>query len=115
MEPDPYFTPASFAFLKELEKNNNREWFTKNKARYEETVQDAGLRFIRDAGVKLKALTPHLVADARPFGGSMMRIYRDVRFSRDKSPYRTVVGIHFSHKGAAHLEPGESQVMSGVW
>jgi len=126
MEPDPYFTPALFAFLKELEKNNNREWFTKNKARYEETVQEPGVRFIRDAGMKLKALTPHLVADARPFGGSMMRIYRDVRFSRDKSPYRTVVGIHFSHKGAAgrmdhlpgfyvHLEPGESQVMSGVW
>src|SRR3989442_15853382 len=126
MEPDPYFTPASFAFLKELEKNNNREWFTKNKARYEEAVQAPALRFIRDAGVKRKALTPYLVADARPFGGSMMRIYRDIRFSRDKSPYRTVVGIHFSHKGAAakmdslpgffvHLEPGESRGMSGGW
>src|SRR5436309_15714206 len=87
MEPNPYLTPASFAFLKELEKNNNREWFTKNKAGYEETVQHPGVRFIRDAGVKLKALTPYLVADARAFGGSMMRIYRDVRFSRDKSPY----------------------------
>src|SRR2546427_8378701 len=125
MEPDPYFTPASFAFLKELEKNNNREWFTKNKARYEETVQDAGVRFIRDAGVKLQTLTPHLVADARPFGGSMMRIYRDVRFSRDKSPYRTMVGILFSHRGDTEkmdslpgfcdqLDTVESRAMYGV-
>src|SRR6059036_3666044 len=121
-----YFTADFFGFLKNLSKNNNRDWFTENKPRYEEAVQEPALRFIHDAGLKLKTLSPHLVADARPFGGSMMRIYWDIRFSRDKSPYRTTVGIHFPHRGAAgrmdhlsgfhvHLEPGESVVMSGVW
>src|SRR3989475_6309732 len=125
-ESAAYFTKDFFGFLKELEKNNNREWFNKNKGRYEASVQEPSLRFIRDAGSRLKAISPYLTADARPFGGSMMRIYRDVRFSKDKSPYRTTVGIHFSHKGTMgkaehlpglflHLESGESGAYSGVW
>jgi len=123
---DAHFTKDFFGFLTELEKNNNRDWFTKNKARYETAVQDPSVRFIRDVGTRLKAISPYLTADARPFGGSMMRIYRDVRFSKDKSPYRTTVGIHFSHKGTMgkaehlpglflHLESGESGAYSGVW
>ena len=121
-----YFTKDFFGFLKELDKNNNREWFTKNKARYEESVQAPSLRFIRDAGTRLKAISPYLVADPKPFGGSMMRIYRDMRFSRDKSPYRTTVGIHFPHRGTMgkahhlpglflHLEVDENRAYSGVW
>lgn len=121
-----YFTKDFFEFLKELEKNNNRGWFAKNKGRYEEVVQDPSLRFIKDAGPRLTAISPYLVADPKPFGGSMMRIYRDVRFSRDKSPYRTTVGIRFPHRdarGIAHHLPGlflhlgtvESAVHSGVW
>src|SRR5213593_3331169 len=115
---DAYFTKGFFGFLKELKKNNNREWFTKNKGRYEEEVQEPSLRFIRDLGPRLKAISPYLVADPKPFGGSMTRIYRDIRFSRDKSPYRTTVGIHLSHSGERgkmhlpglylHLEPGET-------
>ena len=104
-----YFTADFFGFLKDLSKNNNREWFTKNKSRYEASVQQPSLRFIQDAGLKLKALSPHLVADARPFGGSLSRIYRDIRFSADKSPYKTEVGIHFWHgkaKGPEHMSPG---------
>ena len=121
-----YFTPDFFGFLKDLSKNNNREWFTKNKPRYRAAVQEPSLRFIRDAGAKLKSLTPYLVADARPFGGSLSRIYRDVRFSPDKSPYKTNVAIHFWHakcEGAEnmapglyiHFEPGETFAGSGVW
>ena len=49
-----YFTKDFFGFLKELEKNNNREWFTKHKARYEQDVQEPSVRFIRDAAVRLK-------------------------------------------------------------
>jgi len=126
VEKTTHITKDFFGFLKELEKHNNREWFTKNKGRYEGSVQAPSLRFIRDAGTRLKEISPYLVADPKPFGGSMMRIYRDVRFSRDKSPYRTTVGIHFSHRGTRgkaqhlpglflHLESGENRAYSGVW
>jgi len=104
-----YFTADFFGFLKNLSKNNNRDWFTENKPRYEASVQEPALRFIHDAGLKLKTLSPHLVADARPFGGSLSRIYRDIRFSADKSPYKTELGIHFWHgkaRGPEHMNPG---------
>jgi len=121
-----YFTKDFFGFLRELEKNNNREWFAKNKGRYEEVVQAPILRFIADTGPRLKAISPYLVADPKPFGGSMMRIYRDVRFSKDKSPYRTTVGVGFPHRAAKgraihlpglflHLGPADSAAHSGVW
>jgi len=120
-----YFTPEFFRFFRELEKNNNREWFHTNKGRYEEVVQEPALQFIRDAGVRLKKVSPYLVGDAKPFGGSLSRIYRDIRFSPDKSPYKTHVGIHFSHAKAEgmehspgmflHLGSGESGAYSGVW
>lgn len=92
-----HFTPASFGFLRELKKNNDRKWFQANKARYEEVVQGPAVRFIRDATVRLQKISPHHVGDPRPFGGSMTRIYRDIRFSPDKSPYKTHIGIHFWH------------------
>ena len=74
----------------------------------------------------MKKISPHIVGDARAFGGSISRIYRDVRFSPDKSPYKTHIGIHFWHDKAGppehmtpgyflHLESGESGVHSGVW
>ncbi len=121
-----YFTPAFFGFLKDLAKNNDREWFAKNKGRYEESVQDPAVRFVADVGPKLKAFSSHLVADPKPFGGSISRIYRDVRFSKDKSPFRTNIGIHFSYRSGVgrmpglpgfylHLAPGESTAHSGVW
>ncbi len=125
-ETPAYFTPQTFRFLDELAKNNNRPWFAENKARYEELVQAPAVRFIRDAGPKLKKLSSHLVADARPFGGSLSRIYRDTRFSKDKSPYHSQLGIHFSYKAGLgrapglpgyylHLAPGETFAASGVW
>jgi len=125
-DESPHFTSASFRFLKDLAANNNREWFAKNKGRYEEVVQAPAVRFVADAGPKLKAVSEHLIADARPFGGSISRIYRDVRFSKDKSPFRTEVGIHFSYRSGGgrmpglpgfflHLAPGETAAHSGVW
>lgn len=121
-----YFTPEFFGFFRELGKNNNKEWFTANKERYEKVVQEPALRFVRDAGARLQKLSSYLVADARPFGGSLSRIYRDIRFSPDKSPYKTHLAIHFWHGKAKgpehmtpglflHLESGESAVYSGVW
>jgi uncharacterized protein (TIGR02453 family) len=117
-----YFTPESFAFLRELRENNNREWFAQHKQRYEREVRDPALRFISDFGPYLSRIAPKLVADPRR---SMFRIYRDTRFSRDKSPYKTHVGIHFFHekaKAAAsvpgfylHISPGECFAGGGIW
>jgi uncharacterized protein (TIGR02453 family) len=121
-----YLSDASFQFLKELAKNNRREWFLENKGRYEALVRDPSLRFIEDAGPRLMKISPHVVADPRPLGGSLARIYRDVRFAKDKSPYKTNVGIHFFHEKVEesdeslpgfylHLAPGACFVASGMW
>ncbi len=119
-----YFGPDLFQFLRDLKRNNNREWFQRNKDRYEAGARDPVLRFIADVGPRIKALSPHFVADASPVGGSMMRIYRDIRFSKDKTPYKTAVGIHFWHakgkEGATpalylRLEPENSSAGTGIW
>jgi uncharacterized protein (TIGR02453 family) len=122
----PYFTSRTFAFLRGVARHNNRPWFEKNKPRYEAEVRDPALRFVREMGPKLAKFSRHLVADARPVGGSVSRIYRDLRFSKDKSPYKTNLGIHFFHEDVdrrgeslpgfyLHVEPGECMVASGVW
>jgi len=120
-----YFTSESFAFLRELSDHNNRDWFTANKKRYESEVRDPALRFISDFAPRLHRIAPRLVADPRPVGGSMFRIYRDTRFSRDKSPYKTHIGIHFFHekaKAAAsvpgfylHISAQENFAAAGIW
>ena len=119
-----YFSPALFTFLRQLKKNNNREWFQANKARYEADVRDPMLRFIADFAIPLRKISRHFVADPRPVGGSLFRIYRDTRFSRDKSPYKTAAAAHFRHEVAGevhgpgfyfHLEPGDVAAGSGIW
>ncbi len=95
-----YFSPEVFTFFRQLAQNNNREWFAKNKLRYEQRVRDPILRFISDFGPRLTKISPHLLADARPSGGSLFRIYRDTRFARDKSPYKIHLGAHFFHESA---------------
>jgi uncharacterized protein (TIGR02453 family) len=113
-----------FKFLRELKKNNDREWFLANKARYESDVRDPMLRFIADFADPLHSISRHFVADPRPMGGSFFRIYRDTRFSKDKSPYKTTAAAHFRHEAGGdvhapgfyfHLEPGEVFVGAGVW
>ncbi len=117
----PHFTPALFKFLRELAKNNEREWFQANKARYEKDVRDPMLAFIAALAPKLGKLSPHFKVDARPVGGSLFRIHRDVRFAADKSPYKTHVAAHFSHlRGEGpgfyvSLEPKESYGGAGLW
>ncbi len=119
-----YFKRGLFDFLKELSAHNNRDWFQANKSRYEQQVQDPFLRLIADLGPRLKEINPHFVADPRLSGGSMMRIYRDIRFSKDKSPYKTFIAAHFRHKqgkeGATpgfylRLEPTGSIFGAGIW
>ena len=119
-----HITPALFGFLEELEENNDRDWFKANKARYEETVRDPLLAFIGDFGTPIRRISPCFVADPRPVGGSLFRIYRDTRFSKDKSPYKTHAGVHFRHEAAKtahtpgfylHLEPGNVFAGGGIW
>ncbi len=119
-----YFNPAFFGFLKELKENNTREWFQANKDRYRKEIQEPLLHFISDFADPLHAISPQFVADPRPSGGSMFRIYRDVRFSKDKSPYKTHAAAQFRHRAGrdvhapgfyVHLEPGEVFVGAGLW
>jgi uncharacterized protein (TIGR02453 family) len=118
------FGPELFSFLEELRENNNREWFAANKDRYEEHLLEPALAFIDAFAPRLEKISPHFRADARPSGGSLFRIYRDTRFSKDKSPYKTNVGIHFRHERAKnesapgyylHIGPGEVFAGGGVW
>ncbi len=120
----PYITPALFDFLRELKLNNDRAWFEENKDRYEAVVREPLLRFIADFAPYLAKISPHFEADARKMGGSLFRIYRDVRFSPDKSPYKTHAGIQFRHESARdahapgfylHLEPDNVFTAIGVW
>ena len=124
MTASPHFMPALFDFLAELADNNNREWFQDNKARYERDVRDALVGFVLDFGEILPGISPHMVADPRLNGGSVFRIYRDVRFSKDKSPYKTNAGIHFRHEVGRkvhgpglylHLQPGNVFAGAGLW
>ena len=118
------FTPELFAFLADLRENNNREWFAANKHRYESALLEPALDFVADFAPYLDKISPHLRADPRPSGGSLFRIYRDTRFSKDKSPYKTNVGINFRHERGKdahapgfylHLSPGEVFAGGGIW
>ena len=113
-----------FEFLEELSQNNNRPWFQENKQRYEREVLEPCLAFIRAFGPKLKKISPYFVADDRRVGGSLMRIYRDTRFGKDKTPYKTNVGIQFRHEMGGdvhapgfyiHISPGECFLGVGAW
>ncbi|MFA6972007.1 MAG: DUF2461 domain-containing protein [Gallionella sp.] len=92
------FTKSTFAFLDELAINNDREWFESNKPRYETLVREPALDFIEAMEPMLKVFAPSFRAEPRKTGGSLMRVFRDTRFSRDKTPYKTNIGIQFRHK-----------------
>ena len=119
-----HFSPALFDFLTDLKHNNNREWFQANKERYRAEVQEPLLGFISGFAGPLREISPHFVADPRPSGGSMFRIYRDVRFSRDKSPYKVHAAAQFRHRDGRdvhapgfylHLEPDNVFMGGGLW
>jgi uncharacterized protein (TIGR02453 family) len=124
MADGPHFTPALFGFLRDLEHNNDRDWFAANKARYVAEVRDPMLDFIAGFAPHLESISTRYVADPRANGGSLFRIHRDVRFAKDKRPYKTNAGAHFRHEAARdahapgfylHLEPGGVFAASGVW
>jgi uncharacterized protein (TIGR02453 family) len=118
------FRPETLKFLRELRANNNREWFTENKSRYEEDVLDVALAFIQSMQEPLADIAPHFTAVPNRMGGSLMRVYRDTRFSRDKTPYKTNIGIQFRHEHAKdvhapgfylHIDPDSVFIGVGMW
>ena len=80
------FTADLFRLLEDLRKHNDRAWFAKNKERYLDVVQEPALEFVRGFGPFLRKIGLNFVAGDRPSGGSLFRIFRDVRFSNHKSP-----------------------------
>ncbi|MCB2103018.1 MAG: DUF2461 domain-containing protein [Rhodobacterales bacterium] len=118
------FGPGFFGFFRDLAANNDRDWFTAHKDRYRAEVVDPMVRFIAAMGPRLEAVSPHFVADPRPNGGSMFRIHRDVRFSKDKRPYKEHGACQFRHAAGrdahapgyyVHLAPDEVVFGGGIW
>ena len=118
------FQPETLRFLEQLAANNNRDWFRENKTRYEEQVLDVALRFIQSMQDPLHEMAPHFVALPTRVGGSLMRVYRDTRFSKNKTPYKTNIGIQFRHEQAKdvhspgyylHIDPDQVFVGVGMW
>src|ERR1700689_3282737 len=117
--------PKDFlAFFRELKANNNRVWFEDNKQRFRDSVQAPMSDFIAAMAPRLAKVSKNFVADPRPNGGSMFRIYRDVRFAKDKRPYKEHAACHFRHdlgKDAhapgfyMHIGPSEIFFGGGLW
>ncbi|GAB3505719.1 DUF2461 domain-containing protein [Pseudoxanthomonas daejeonensis] len=119
-----YFSAASFKFLRGLSRHNDKAWFEAHREDYEAHVRQPFLRLITDLQPGLAAVSPHFRADPRTIGGSLFRIYRDARFSNDKSPYKPWQGARLFHERRrevpapsfyVHLQPGESFVGGGLW
>jgi uncharacterized protein (TIGR02453 family) len=122
--PEPIITPRLFQFLRELRSHNDRQWFAEHKRRYEADVRDPAVELVRQLEKPLAKIAPLLMAIPKTHGGSVMRIYRDTRFSKDKRPYKTNVGISLRHEANRdihapgvyiHLDPEECFLGAGCW
>lgn len=119
-----YFTDASYKFLRGLARHNDKAWFAEHKQQYEDHVRQPFLRLITDLQPDLTDVSEHFRADPRTVGGSLFRIYRDSRFSNDKTPYKTWQGARLFHERRKevpapsyyiHLAPGENFIGAGIW
>jgi uncharacterized protein (TIGR02453 family) len=122
------FTPAALKFLRGLARNNNKEWFEAHRTEYEGEVREPMRDLIGEMNERMAKLAPEIGGDPKR---SMFRINRDIRFSKDKSPYKTHAACWFHHRRATsrvgseadagsagfyfHLEPGRSMVGGGLW
>jgi uncharacterized protein (TIGR02453 family) len=122
------FRPAAMKFLRSLKRSNTREWFQAHRDDYEAEVRGPLVALVEEMDVRLAELAPEIVGDPKR---SIFRIHRDVRFSSDKSPYKTNaacwfyhgdagrgVGSATAHGGAGfyfHMEPGGSMLCGGIW
>jgi uncharacterized protein (TIGR02453 family) len=123
------FRPAALTFLRGLRRHNEREWFERNRATYEEEVRAPLAALVEEVDVRLGGVAPEIVGDPKR---SLFRIHRDVRFSSDKAPYKTHAACWFYHGDAGrgvgsattahggagfyfHMEPGRASLGGGIW
>ncbi len=122
------FSPATFRFLRGLKRHNARPWFEAHRAEYEAQVRAPMHALIEEMDVRLARVAPEIIGHPKR---SMFRIYRDIRFSSDKSPYKTHAACWFYHRDADrrvgseaegggagfyfHVEPGGCYVGGGIW
>jgi uncharacterized protein (TIGR02453 family) len=123
-----YFSDQSLAFLRGLARHNRREWFEAHRGEYEQVLLRPMRDLVEEMDVRLARLAPEMVGDPRR---SIFRIYRDVRFSKDKSPYKVHFACWFFHRDASHrvgqeshgggagfyfhFQPGSSLDAGGIW
>lgn len=119
-----YFTPKLFSFLRELAANNDRDWFAAHKGDFETHVREPALRFIADLVEPFRRISPHFIVEPTKVSGSLVRIQRDTRFTNDKSPYRTYLGVGLRHQSFQQvhtprfylaLQPRGSYLGAGSW
>ena len=119
-----YFSDASFKFLRALAQSNDKTWFKEHKQHYEDHVRQPFLRLLTDLQPDLAQVSEHFRSDPKTVGGSLFRIYRDARFSNDKSPYKPWQGARLFHERRkqvaapsfyVHLQPGQCFVGAGLW
>src|SRR6266436_7228711 len=118
---EPRFSAETLRFLRALKRNNRREWFNAHRDDYEAHVRQPMTAIVERLAVDLRAFAPELVASPKV---SIYRIYRDTRFSEDKSPYKTHAAAVFprsglgKHQGAAfylHISPTELLIGGGLY
>lgn len=94
MKNEISFPQSPIKFLTALSKNNKKDWFEKNRVRYDFELLQPAIQFVIDLGEELAKLSPNIIAIPK-VDKSIFRLHRDVRFSKDKSPYKTNLGLYF--------------------
>jgi uncharacterized protein (TIGR02453 family) len=117
----PRFGPDALTFLRGLKRNNRREWFQPRKERYETLVRQPMMAIVERLADDLRPFAPEVIADPK---SAIYRIYRDTRFSSDKTPYKTHIAASFPwrglprHEGAGlyfHVSPAEVWIGGGMY
>jgi len=94
MKKEVLFPQSTIKFLTALSKNNNKDWFENNRVRYDFELLQPAMQFVIDLGEKLSELSPNIYAIPK-IDKSIFRLYRDVRFSKNKAPFKTNLGLYF--------------------
>lgn len=103
MKNELSFPQSTIKFLNALSKNNNKEWFEKNRVRYDFELLQPAVQFVIDLGEKLSELFPNINAIPK-IDKSIFRLYRDVRFSKNKAPFKTNLGLYFWEGSGKKME-----------
>ena len=117
----PQFGPEALKFLRALKRNNRRDWFQPRKDDYERLVRTPMVAIVERLAGDMRAMAPEIVVDPKR---AVFRIYRDTRFSSDKTPYKTHIAASFPWRGAArhqgaglyfHVSPTEVWIGGGLY